>query len=146
MSSYIREQKKILKQGIRQHITEQCDKVNNGQYTGEDLAKEMREYRSTEKPSNFFVWKRLHKNTGVYASWKDDNILKWTYKELTRARTFPWLVAAVSWYGFVFLFPHPTQEDLKKSPNFHPHGHPPGSNMTPHYQHLVHEIEAPPKY
>ncbi|KAL9653376.1 hypothetical protein ABK040_002012 [Willaertia magna] len=146
MSSYIREQKRIVRQNIKKYMTESCEKIHNGQYTGEDLAKEVREYRSTEKPSNFYVWKKIHRGTGVAASWKDDNFFKWSVKELTRARTFPWLVAGFSWFAFINLLPRPSKEDKQNSPNFHPHGYPNGSKLNDHYGHLVHEVEEPPKF
>lgn len=113
--------------------------LETGKYTGEQLEADLKDYRSTEKPSNWFVWRRLHRKTGVYASWKDDGFFKFVFKEINRKRTMPFLLSGMAWYMFIYLIAHPSPEEMLKSPNFYPYGIPNGSKLTPHLEHLLHE-------
>lgn len=144
MTNYLRDQKNELKRNLREYIKAENEKIESGNYTEHDLERDIREFRNTERPLSFMLWKKVHANNGVRATWKDDRFFTYMYKEFTRKRTFPWVVAAASWFGFCYALPHPTDDELKQSPNFYPYGSPPGSKLNDHYQHLVHEIEDPP--
>ena len=108
-------------------------------YTGQQLEADLKDWRSTERPSNWFTWRYIHKKRGVYASFKDDGFLKFCLKEVNKKRTMPFFLAGMSWYIFIQILAKPPAEEMVNSPNFYPYGVPNGSKLNPHLEHLLHE-------
>lgn len=138
MSSFIQEavDRKYSKfeEGLKETYKAETSKT----LTGEQLGEQLREMRSVEKPTNWFMWMRAHKGRGVAATWKDLSFFPYILKELPKSRTAPWVWGGVSTFVFGYLaFNRPRSEHVE-SINFYPHGSPPGSKLNAHYEHLIH--------
>jgi hypothetical protein len=121
--------------GLQESFKNQTDRTK---FTGEQLAAELKAARSVEKPTNWFMWKRAHVGRGVRATWKDSHFFTYIAREAFNSRSGPWVWSGISLYVFGYVLLKTPAEEHLNSPNFYPHGDPPGSRLNAHYSHLAH--------
>lgn len=130
------EQKRILELALKRQEKELIEMRRP--LSAAEYAKQYEKNRNWLTTDNYQVWLKGRRKRGIYASWKDDNFLKWTFKELFKLRSMPWIGGGIVAYTLISRgFAYSDKSEARESVNLYPYGYPPGSKLPNNYKEII---------